>query len=393
MKEFKRFLQFHRTIISMLCIVALVVAFSYTLYLADKAISDREGKIEENKSQIVNETVDTEKYIEKLYESAEDLIIKKIPGIVCWGDSLTAGMGAQKVNYPMELEALISQNITETFNLSSKIKEDYKYLVNKFDHTLSVPVVNMGAVGDTTNATLGRAGVVPFVLAEDITIPVGRSNVEIKLQSENGSEVAPMRYTDLGMESVTISGIKGKIEISQASQTSVHYKYYFKRDVEGNSQDVPAGTIVKTSGSEAYNDHIPIIFIGATGGWETSYELVMENRGMVSGHNKYIIIGLPTGTASSRKNLEDAMVKEFGDNYINLREYLCTDGLTDAGLTPTAEDLACMAEGTVPISLRAEADNGHLNDIGYTLLANLVYERMDDLGYFDELRLELENLK
>ena len=44
MKEFKRFLQFHRTIISMLCIVALVVAFSYTLYLADKAISDREGR-------------------------------------------------------------------------------------------------------------------------------------------------------------------------------------------------------------------------------------------------------------------------------------------------------------------------------------------------------------
>ena len=392
MKEFKRFLQFHRTIMSVVCIIVLIVAFSYTLYLADKAVSDRGGEIAETKSQIVTETADTEKYIEKLCTSAENLITEKIPGIVCWGDSLTAGMGALKVNYPMQLSSLISRNFTEAFNLSNKIKEDYKYLVNKFDHTLEVSVVNMGAVGDTTNATLGRAGVVPFVLAEDITIPVGRTKVQIKLQNENGSEVAPMRYTNLGMETVTIAGVEGEIEISQSSYTSANYAYYFTRSEEGSSTDVPAGTIVKTSGSEAYSDHIPIIFIGATGGWETAYELVMENRGMVLGHNKYIIIGLPTGTASSRKNLEEAMVKEFGDNYINLREYLSTDGLTDANITPTEEDLACMAEGTVPSSLRAESDNGHLNDIGYTLLANLVYERMEELGYFDEVRDALTNL-
>ena len=250
----------------------------------------------------------------------------------------------------------------------------------------------MGAVGDTTNATLGRAGIVPFVLAEDITIPVARTKVEIKLQSENGSEVAPMRYSNVGMESVTIAGVKGKIEISQGSYTSAYYRYYFTRDTEGDLQEFPAGTIVKTSGSEDYNGYIPIVFIGATGGWESAYELVMENRGMVSGHDKYIIIGIPTGTKENRKRLEDAMFKEFGDNYINLREYLSTEALTDANITPTEEDLACMAEGTVPPSLRAESENGHLNDIGYTLLANLVYERMEVLGFFNELRIELESL-
>lgn len=393
MNIIKRFLRVYRTIISVLCIAALVVAFTYTLYLADKAINNREVEIEETKSHMVNEAASIEKYIKDIYSSAENITLEKIPGIVCWGDSLTAGMGGHKINYPAELSSIISRNITDSLGLTNKINGDYKYLVNKADHTLTIPVVNMGAIGDTTNATLGRAGVVPFVLSEDIIIPVSRTKVEIKLQSENGSEVAPMRYSNVGMESVTIAGVKGKIEISQTSHNSAYYRYYFTRDIEGERQEVPAGTIVKTSGSEDYNGYIPIVFIGATGGWESSYELVMENRGMVSGYDKYIIIGIPTGTKASRKNLEEAMVKEFGDNYINLREYLSTDGLTDANITPTEEDLACMAEGTVPVSLRAESDNGHLNDIGYTLLANLVCERMEELGFFNELRIALESLK
>jgi lysophospholipase L1-like esterase len=99
--------------------------------------------------------------------------------------------------------------------------------------------------------------------------------------------------------------------------------------------------------------------------------------------DKYVILGLTTGTASSRSGLETAMVNFYGDKYINLREYLSADGIYDAGLRPTEKDLEAMKVGSVPPSLLS--DSVHLNSYGYTLIGNLVYKRMMELGYFNDI--------
>lgn len=66
--------------------------------------------------------------------------------------------------------------------------------------------------------------------------------------------------------------------------------------------------------------------------------------------------------------------KEYGDRYLNLREYLSTKGLEDAEISPTDEDIKYINSGSVPQSLRV--DGVHLNKIGYKLIGNVIYERM-----------------
>ena len=79
------------------------------------------------------------------------------------------------------------------------------------------------------------------------------------------------------------------------------------------------------------------------------------------------------------------MVEEYGDKYINLREYMATDAIYDAGLEPTQDDLYRMQMGYTPFSLLA-IDELHFNATGYELIGKLVYNRMESLGYFDEVK-------
>jgi lysophospholipase L1-like esterase len=95
-----------------------------------------------------------------------------------------------------------------------------------------------------------------------------------------------------------------------------------------------------------------------------------------------------TGTAAERSGLEKAMQAEYGDQYINLREYMSTSGLQDAGIEATDEDKEMMAEGMTPSSLLS--DTVHFTEDGYKLIGNLIYERMDELGDFDEIKADLE---
>lgn len=79
------------------------------------------------------------------------------------------------------------------------------------------------------------------------------------------------------------------------------------------------------------------------------------------------------------------MTEEYGDKYINLREYMSTDAMSDAGLTPSQSDISAMEGGNVPPSLLSE-DLLHFNSDGYEIIGRLVFNRMEHLGYFDELR-------
>ena len=45
--------------------------------------------------------------------------------------------------------------------------------------------------------------------------------------------------------------------------------------------------------------------------------------------------------------------------------------------------------GTVPESFRSNAGGADMNGVAYQLIGKLVFDRMDRLGYFDEVRAEL----
>ena len=63
--------------------------------------------------------------------------------------------------------------------------------------------------------------------------------------------------------------------------------------------------------------------------------------------------------------------------------------MRDAGITPTKKDSAAIKAGKVPVSFLVTEKGLELNGRAYTLIGRLVYERMESLGYFDEVFDEL----
>ena len=64
-------------------------------------------------------------------------------------------------------------------------------------------------------------------------------------------------------------------------------------------------------------------------------------------------------------------------------------GAADAELSLSREDKQLIHQGKVPSVFRSNASGADLNGAAYRLIGKLVYERMDRLGYFEEVRQEL----
>lgn len=294
-----------------------------------------------------------------------------VPGIICWGDSLTVGAGGDGVNYPDVLHD----------EIKSRIGAD-------------VEVVNMGVGGETSATIVGRSGMEPF-RAQAFTIPADCTPTKIKLYSELHKRVLPMIQGENGVNPVSIGGVVGEISVKYS--TVVEWsEYFFTRAEAGEAVEIEKGTPVITDVSDKYLDYVNVVFIGTNGDFKNAAELIEQQKAILSRNNatpeKYIVVGIyKLNNAQVKKaygkedheSFEAALGAEYGERFINLREYLTTDALDDAGIEPTDADIAEIGEGRVPPSLLVE-DGLHLNSTGYTLLGKLIYERMDALGYFEQ---------
>lgn len=78
-----------------------------------------------------------------------------VPGIVCWGDSLTYGYGGNGESYPGTLQRLIDERLIS-----------------------GIPVVNNGVCVEQTYTIMARAGVWPMMV-DSFVMPSGITPVEI----------------------------------------------------------------------------------------------------------------------------------------------------------------------------------------------------------------------
>ncbi len=345
---------------------------------------------EEEQRERLQETVD------EINKAIEDCV----PGIICWGDSLTEG---GKVKYPSVLSAVIRENIIEEIALEDIAAPEYQYLIDDYLTSIKTPeVVNMGVARETSITIAGRAGAIPYVTAEDITIPGQVTAVELPLISADGKKVVPFNPGHCGLEEIKISGGGyGKISVEIDANTQER-TYYFTRNTPGEIVEIPAGTTIETYGATHYLNYLPVIFIGTNGGYVDSEDLIMQQRAMINHYaenkDRFIIIGIHIGTQEEREGLEKAMEKEYGAQYINLREYMSTQGIDDAnkllnaGIKASSHDKEMIKEGKTPASLMVK-DELHFNACGYELLGNLIYKRMDQLGYFEELQDSIEEIR
>ena len=379
----------------------LVIGMKYVTAQAnaqEQAISEVSSRKQDEQTAVKEESLEQ---ISADYQADLDAIAQYMPGIVCWGDTLTAG-SVSGVSYPQALQDLIKENIIDAYDFRGTLDyADNISRVNWDDYTVDIQVVNMGSGDETTDTILGRNGAVPFVAASSFTIPADTEAVQITLKSANGDEVAPLTAGNAGVNNVTIAGIEGPLSLSsETTLYSNNRKYYFTRLEAGEAVEIPAGTEIVTAASEMYSDYITVIYIGTYGGYSSVEELISQQKAIIEhqtgNKDRYIIVGLcylPTvlngGTAKNFEQYETAMQQEFGNHFVNVRKYLVTEAMTDAKLTATSNDKKQMSSGYVPDSLRASSGSKELNSTAYKLIGKLIYDRMTQLGYFDEITDEL----
>lgn len=381
-------------VLALVVIGALLVAMLVTRgenKQEDEKLVEAYSKQQEQQTEARQQSVDS---IQKEYEKDLATIEEYMPGIVCWGDAITEGT-ASSVSYPSILSNYINTYICDVYNFADSIPnaKDYGYLDWK-KYTVSIPVINMGTGEENSGTILGRSGAAPFVVSADFTIPENTEPVNISITTADGYKANPLSSGDLGMNPVTINGVEGTLERHVTAGAWVSYT--FARTEAGASIVVEKGSEVIPACIDLYKDYIHVVCIGTYDEYETDAEKLVENTKKLldrqtKNNDRYIVLGLyyKNGMWINGDDIDDAMSHAFGNHYINVRKYLCTDALKDADITPTEKDNENIRYGGIPDSFRSTAGKAELTSIAYKLIGKLVYDRMDTLGYFNEIKDEL----
>lgn len=300
----------------------------------------------------------------------ETINISKINGketVNCWGDSLTRGVGvgdSYSKAFPYVLHGLLDGR----------------------------KVINCGVGGENTINIASRQGGLPNIV-KPFTIPANASKVEIELTNIYGDSTGILLQGGSALDPTTskyvmtaqinpcsINGVEGTL-------TYENGKYYFSRSENGESVIVSRPTPLITYAMKSMRDNINIIWIGTNGGFTTSAELIECIEAMIDYmspiNKKYIVIGvhhLVSTVTETFETIEKNMSIHFGRHFINQRKYMLEYGLSDARITPTAEDITAISQGKIPPSLLY--DDVHYNDKGYNIIATIASERGKELGYW-----------
>lgn len=338
--------------------------------------------------------------IQQAYEVDMKTVEQYLPGIICWGDSLTAGSSGN-VSYPYTLQKYLNAHICNVYDFRSSVEHAEDYARLKWDdYKVSIPVINMGAGQEDSATILGRSGVVPYVVKDKFTIPAEAESVKITLTSARKTAVTPLTAGGAGINPVTIAGVEGTLHMVTSNKGWLQYNYEFTRQEPGEAVEVSAGTEIVTAVTDQYKDYIHIVWMGTYDTYRNPNTIVEDVQKLLSrqevNKDRYLVLGPCTvnGTWSMNSTftldtIDSTMLQAFGNHYVNVRKYLIEDGLRDAGITPSKQDTLYLGKGFVPDSFRSNAAGADLNGVAYKLIGKLVYERMERLGYFDEVCQEL----
>lgn len=289
------------------------------------------------------------------YNSGTQGVLKIVsgPNITAAGDSMTAGAGGNGTSYTGVLQSLLS--------------------------AAGYPgaVTNRGVGGESSVTITARMGGNPFmVLPVAEVIPATSTPFEITLLPINGQTPAPLKQ---GASTYTsrLGGVPGTISKTEGGGVLT---YFFTRATAGPeviaNRPMP---LYLDIGEQARGD-IMLIWIGQNG--PDNARAIQDAKAIIQRmtalDKRFLVISKPGGT--SAQDADDAQwFAEFGRRFIPIRQYMVKYGLADAGITPTAQDLIDAANGTVPSSLRV--DSVHWNAAGYTILGNLVFQRLIELEW------------
>lgn len=325
------------------------------IYIESKNVTSANNCFDSTVNNIIlnieKDTMTYTTFLEKISEWGNVKFAWEIPNevrIACWGDSLTAGAGGSGTTYPKILQQLIGNSIT---------------------------VTNLGVGGENSSNIAMRQGGIP-IYVDEFTIPSSTDRVEINITSKNNSYIAFAQQGTSGLNPCYINDIEGNITYDSSTG-----KYYFSRTITGNEVSVNSNTQIITNGMKNNKGDIIIIWAG-TNDTRNIEDITSNIDAMLEYNNnsKYIIIGLTY--KDDIANINQALYDKYGEHFLDIRKYILENGLQDAGIIATSQDLEDIENGEIPQSLRY--DSVHFNATGYNLIGQQVYNKLVLLGYISK---------
>ena len=320
----------------------------------------------------------TKTQVNELFDSAGIVVSEPEKLIEMWGDSLTQGN--------QDGTGVSTQSV-----LSELLGGDWV-------------IKNYGAGGEQSNTIACRQGGMFAVCKPGVTIPATITPVEVQLVDQNGDAVnfrsgtiSSAHNTWETINPCSIAGVKGNLtRIGSAYSTT---SWNFTRLAEGAQVEINRPVNVITNAMSNQTKPVLIIWMGQNNGYQSDDSILCKQIRQMIEHAKtdrYMIVGFHV--ANSNRTFEDAMTtnsvlqREFGKHFINLYQYMTAPiktgnqiiscyALDDFGITPSTSDITALNNGYVPPTLLAD-DSIHLSQYGYRCLANLEYQRGNDLGYW-----------
>lgn len=278
--------------------------------------------------------------------------------VVCFGDSITWGWNSPgRYVYPAQLEA----------NLDGQYK-----------------VINAGIAGEKTAAIASRANAIDFCLTNDVVFKKGEDRVSLDRELFSTADGEVIQYLGFGYElphdTIIIEGKKYKIDYQKGEEYQ-HGIYTIVREDTSKPLTLKKGTPVKYDYSGQFEEcHVAIFLSGANDADSGSDKLIARYKKFAETYDKYIIIA-PFFYDDHTAKFE----AEFGNHVINPRKYAYERyAFEDYGITPTKLDEWCIKKGRMPSTflLNNNKDEMHLSSMGYKLVADMVYKKGVELGYW-----------
>ncbi len=281
--------------------------------------------------------------------------------VICFGDSITEGMGMPyESNYPSILRR----------KLDGQIK-----------------VINAGVSGETSNSIMSRANAIDFTVTNDIIFEKGQSEAILNRKlfcTIDGGEIC-YRYgvfgKDLPISNLIIDGKPYKMRFEAGKDSEDSHKYILIRSEISAAFTIQKGTKIQYDYSEFYDKiYCIVLLMGANDGGMQIDELIFRYKKIAEKSVKFIAIIPHYGADYTEKFIE-----AFGNATVNLREYCKEKVWEDYNLTMDETDKQYIGEGILSPKFVYKEVKGdcHLSQVGYEILANLVYEKGVELKYWN----------
>ena len=295
--------------------------------------------------------------------SSNQTLTKSDKVVICFGDSITEGMHMKEgEHYPTVLGEYLKQQYT---------------------------VINAGVGGENSYTISARANAIEFTVKNDMVFEAGVSEIASNWEIFSGvnGELMRLRYGYMG------NGLSiGKLLIDgkpytlryKAGDTENVGQYILGRSNSSEKVTIPHGAKVKFDYSSIYKEdklHCVVILMGANDADQLPIDVIIERYRAVANTADNFIALIPHYWTDYTKEFEAA----FGNKCVNLRKYcLEEDIFKKYGIKKTQKDEQLMKSGELPCSLTYNfvAYDVHLNAYGYKILADLVYQKGIELGYW-----------